>query len=499
MRRCLGASRRRIVRQLLVESLVVSCAGGVFGLLFATWAISLLRNGLAEQIPLIEYARLKPQVLLFSLTVTLLTGVLFGLAPAVRGVRGSLQQAIKQGGRVSPSRASRRLGDTLVITQIALSLVLLAGAMLLVRSFKNLTSTDPGFVADRVVSATVSLPDSRYVDDNQTRAFYSHLMERLPHIPGVESAALCQVVPFSGGGGGYAFTVEGYIPARDEPARDAWRRSVTPNYFDTLGIKLLRGRVFESSDTPTTPLVAIIDEKLARHYWIGGDPLGKRIKLGGQTSNAPWLTVVGVVRSVKNRRLDEDPKYYIYQPFSQWPRRETSIVARTSTEPTQVVSALRREVKALDPELPLFDVATVAETVRRSVTTRLLASSLLTIFAITALLLAVIGIYGVISLNVNNRINEFGIRMALGAPPGNIRRLVVSEGMRVAVIGAAVGLVAALLLTRLLENLLHGISSTDPLTFIAVTGVLTIASLVASYIPARRATKVDPLVALRYE
>lgn len=499
VRRCLGASRLRIVQQLLVESLTISVAGGLLGVLFGAWAISLLRSGLADQIPLIEFAKLKPEVLLFSLAVTLLTGILFGLAPAVRGARGSLQQAIKQGGRSSPSKASRRLGDTLVVTQIALSLVLLTGAMLLVRSFRNLTSVDPGFVPAKILSATVSLPESRYVDDNQTRAFYDQLMERVPHIPGVEAAALCQVVPFSGGGGGYSFTAEGYVPAPGEPARDAWRRSVTIEYFDTMGIKVLRGRRFETSDTATTPLVTIIDEKLAHHYWANADPLGKRIKLGGQTSSAPWLTVVGVVRSVKNRKLDEDAKYYIYQPFSQWPRRETSIVVRTSTDPNQIISALRTEVKALDSQLPLFDIATVEETVRRSTSTRLLASSLLTIFAITAVVLAVIGIYGVISLNVTNRINEFGIRMALGARPGNIRGLVIRDGLRVAIIGAAAGLIAAFLLTRLIENLLFGVSPTDPLTFVIVTGVLTIAALVASYIPARRATQVDPLAALRYE
>ena len=499
VRRCLGASRHRIVRQLMVESLTVAAVGGMLGLLLAAWSISVLRTALAHEVPLIESARLKPAVLLFTLAVTVLTGLLFGLAPAVRGTRGSLRQAIKQGGRVSTSRSSRRLGDTLVMTQIALALVLLTAAMLLVRSFKNLTSVDPGFVPDRILSATISLPESRYKDDNQTRAFYSRLMERVPHIPGIVSAALCQVVPFSGGGGGYSFTVEGYLPAPGEPARDAWRRSITPNYFDTMGIKLLSGRSFETSDRATTPLVTIIDEKLARHYWPNGNSLGKRIKLGGQTSNAPWLTVVGVVRSVKNRRLDEDTKYYIYQPFEQWPRHETSVVVRTSTQQAEVVSALRRELKTLDPELPLFDIATVEDTVRKSVSTKLLASSLLTIFAVSALALAVIGIYGVISLNVNNRINEFGIRMALGAQPGNIRRLVVNDGMRVVLIGAVAGIGAALLLTRLLQNLLYGVSPTDPLTFVSVTGVLTIVAFVASYIPARRATKVDPLVALRYE
>ena len=499
LRRCLGASRIRLVRQLLVESLLVAFVGGMLGLLVAAWSIKLLKTGLAEQIPLIESAHLRPEVLLFTIALTILTGLLFGLAPALQGVRGSLHDGIKAGGRVSISKGSRRLGDALVAVQIALSLILLTGAMLLVRSFKNLTSVDPGFVADRVLSGTISLPESRYVDDNQTRAFFSGLLERVAQTPGVESASLCQVVPFSGGGGGYAFTAEGYVPAAGEPARDAWRRSVTPNYFDTMGIKLTRGRPFESSDTPNTQLVTIVDEKLAHHYWANADPIGKRIKLGGQTSNAPWLTIVGVVRSVKNRQLDEDAKFYIYQPYSQWSRRETSLVVRTSVQPTAVVSALRNDLAALDPQLPLYDVQTVEETVRRSVSTKLLASSLLTIFAITALMLAVIGIYGVISLNVSNRINEFGIRMALGAQPSNIHLLVMRDGMLVALIGVGAGLFIASLLTRLLANLLYGISPTDPFTFAAVSVVLSLAALSATYVPARRATKVDPLVALRYE
>jgi putative ABC transport system permease protein len=499
VRRCLGASRTRIITQLITESLLLAVIGGILGLLFASWGVSLLREALATQIPLIESARLNPQVLVFTFTVSLLTGVLFGLAPAVRGARISLQDAIKEGARGSASRATKRLGDVLVISQIALSLVLLTSALLLLRSFKNLTSVDPGFVAEHRLSATLSLPESRYTDENQIRTFYAQLMDRLPQIPGVRSAALCQVVPFSGGGGGYSFTVEGYVPGPGEPARDAWRRSVTPNYFDTMGISLLRGRYFESSDAPDTTLVAIVDEKLAREYWPNDDPIGKRLKLGGQTSKVPWLTIVGVVRSVKNRRLDEDAKFYVYQPFSQWPRAETSIVLNTTIEPKQVVAGLRTQVAALDPSLPIFDITTVEESVARSVNTKLLASTLLAIFAITALLLAVIGIYGVISLNVTNRINEFGIRMALGAQPGNVRTLVLGEGMRVAAIGGAVGLLVALMLTRLLEKLLFGVTPTDPLTFAAVTAVLTIASLLASYVPARRATKVDPLVALRYE
>jgi len=499
LRRCLGASPTRIVRQLMTESLLLATLGGAGGLLLATWGIAVLRSLLATQLPLVDSVRMNPKILLFASAITLVTGLLFGLAPALRGSRLNLQETIKEGARGSTSRSSRRLGDAFVISQIALSLVLLIGATLLVRSFRNLISVDPGFSAHKVLSSRISLPESRYADAVQVRGFFNQLLERVQRLPGVSSAALCQVVPFSGGGGGYAFTVEGYQPKTDEPARDTWRRSVTPDYFATMGIKVLNGRQFENSDTETSQRVVVVDEKLAREYWPNEEPVGKRIKFGNVTSQSPWLTIIGVVRSVKNRRLDEDAKFYIYQPFSQWAPRETSIVVRTTIEPMALTASVRSQVAALDSELPLFDITTVDESVARSVSTKRLSSGLLLAFAVTALLLAVIGIYGVISLNVNNRTNEFGIRLALGAQPRNVLRLVLGQGMRVAAVGVAIGIGAALLLTRLMETLLFGVTPTDPLTFFTVAVVLALAALVAAYIPARRATKVDPLVALRYE
>jgi putative ABC transport system permease protein len=499
LRLCLGASRMRIVRQLITESLLLATLGGVCGLLLASWGVVVLRKLLAGQVPLIESARLSPKVLLFTFAVSLLTGILFGIAPALRGARLNLQDGVKEGARGSTSRHSRKLGDAFVMSQIAMSLILLIGAGLIVRSFRNLISVDPGFAAQNVLSASLSLPQSRYTNETHVRSFYSQLLERAQQVPGVETAALCQVVPFSGGGGGYAFTVERYQPKAGEPARDAWRRSVTPDYFTTLGIRVLKGRQFETTDREDSPLVAMVDEKLAREYWSDGNPVGKRIRLGGPTSKAPWLTIVGVVRSVKNRRLDEDAKFYVYQPFFQWAPRESSLVMRTSVDPESITASLRNEVATLDPELPLFDITTVEDSVARSVATKRFASGLLMAFASTALLLAIIGVYGVISLNVNSRTNEFGIRLALGAQPRNVLQLVLGQGMPVAALGIVIGIIAALSLTRLLENLLFGVTPTDPLTFVVVTGTLVVAALAASYIPARRATKVDPLVALRYE
>jgi putative ABC transport system permease protein len=499
LRRCLGASSLRIVRQLLTESLLLAVIGGGLGLLLAAWGVVLLRSLLANEMPLIEVVRVDPGVLLFGVTISLFTGVLFGLAPALKSARLNLQEAIKEGARGSASKSSRRLNDAFVISQIALSLVLLVGALLLVRSFRNLTAVDPGFSAHNVLSASLTPPQQRYGDDQRVRAFYDELLARAQRLPGVTSAALCQIVPFSGGGGGYPFSVEGYEARPGEPAHVSWRRSITPDYFKTMGIRVLQGRAFENTDRDSTPLVAIVDEKLARRYWPSADPLGRRIKIGGATSSAPWLTVVGVVSSVKNRQLDEDARYYIYQPFSQWVRRENSIVLRSTGDPSTLVAGLRSQVAALDSDLPLFDVTTIDDSVARSVTSKKLSSMLLLSFAVTALLLAVIGIYGVISLSVNHRTNEFGIRLALGAQPRNVLQLVLSQGLRVAVIGLAIGVVAAFMLTRLMRSLLFGVSATDPFTFVGVALLLALAALAAAYLPARRATKVDPLIALRYE
>lgn len=499
LRRCLGAAPLRILRQLLTESVLLSVIGGVLGLLLATWAIALIQSLLGSEIPMAESVRLDTKVLLFAVGISMLTGIIFGLAPALRGSRLNLQETIKEGPRVSASRGSRRLGNAFVVSQIALSLVLLIGAALLVRSFRNLVAVDPGFRPQNVLSATVSLPKANYPEDSQIHAFYNELLTRVQHSAGVTSAALCQIVPFSGGGGGYAFTVEGYTPREREPARHTWRRSVTPDYFSTMGISLLRGRPFNASDKQDSPLVTIVDEKMAAQYWPNEDPIGKRLRLGGPTSNAPWLTIVGVVRSVKNRRLDENASFYVYQPFMQWPQRETSIVVKTSGDPLAVTSTLRGHVGALDPLLPLFEVTTLEDSVARTVSARRLASMLLVGFAVTALLLAAIGIYGVISLNVNNRTNEFGIRLALGAQPRDVLKMVVFSGLRVAVAGMGIGVAAAFALTRLMERMLFGVSPTDPVTFVLVAGVLVLVALAASFIPARRATKVDPLIALRYE
>ncbi len=490
VRQCLGASSWRIARQTLTESLLLSFAGTLVGILIAVWIVTGLKSLVSSQLPHVESARIDATVLLFTTAIMLVTGVLCGLVPALRGARINLQDAIKEGARGS-SGANRRLNNAFVVSQLALSLVLLIGAALFLQSFRNLLSVNPGFSADNVLMARVALPEQRYSKE-QAESFYQQLRQNVSSVPGVQAVELCQVVPFSGDGQGGPFTVEGVA---QEHERVAWLRSSTPGYFAAMGMPILKGRGFESSDTGTSLPVAIVDEKLAQMYSPDGDLVGRRLRIGG----GPWLTIVGVVPNVKNRKLDEEPWPYVYRPYSQWIRRETMLVVRTSVDATALAGNVRQEVAKLDPELPLSKVSTIQQAMDRSLVTTRLTNSLLAGFAATALLLALTGIYGVMSLNVANRKNEFGIRLALGAQRSNVLRLILSQGLRLAVAGVALGLLGAIAFTRLLKGLLFGISATDPWTFAVIAMLLVGVALLACWLPARRATKVDPLEALRYE
>lgn len=499
IRNCLGASRRRIIGQLLIESLLLSLIGAAGGLLLAAWGVEGIKSWSAANIPRLDQVRFDWAVLLFTAGAAVLTGLVCGLAPALRASRVNLQEALKEGARGTASGSSKRLNNAFVIAQIALSLVLLIGAGLLLTSFRKLLSVDPGFRSENVLSGRLELPENKYAAPVQVRNFYNQLIERVRNLPGVRAAGLCNVVPFSGGGDGEEFTVEGQEAGPGDPVQVTWFRSATPGYFLATGIPILKGRVFADSDTETSQRVAIVDEKIARTYWPNEDPIGKRVRVGRANIGNPWLTVVGVVASVKNRKLDEDARFYLYQPFSQSIDRETSLVIRSEKNPEALIAAVRGEVQALDPELPLYKVETLEQAVARSLSTKRLTNLLLAGFAATALLLAALGIYGVMSLNVTSRINEFGIRLALGAQPRDLLRLVISQGMSLALTGVALGLAVAFGLTRFLESLLFGVSSTDPTTFAVVALLLTGVALLACYVPARRATRVDPMAALRYE
>ena len=488
VRQCLGASAMRIARQTLTESLLLSFIGALAGILIAIWIVSALKSFVSSQIPHIESVSVDSTVLLFTTAIMLFTGV---LAPALRGARVNLQEAIKAGVRSSASGSSRRLNNIFVVSQLALSLVLLIGAALFLQSFRNLLSVNPGFRAENMLMAELALPEQKYPDKAQVESFYQQLRQGVRNVPGVEAVELCQVVPFSGDGQGGPFNVEGV----EEEAKVAWLRSSTPGYFAAMGMPILKGRGFETSDTASSLPVAIVDEKLARRYSPDGDLTGRRIRIG----DGPWMAIVGVVPSVKNRKLDEDAWPYIYRPYSQWIRRESMLVVRTAVDPAIVVGNVRQEVAKLDPELPLANVSTIQRAIDRSLVTTRLTNWLLAGFAATALLLALTGIYGVMSLNVANRRNEFGIRLALGAQRSNVLRMMLGHGLRLAVVGVGLGLLAAVAFTRLLKGLLFGISASDPLTFAAIAILLAGVALLACWIPARRATKVDPLEALRYE
>ena len=490
LQHCLGASVVRIGRAALIESSILACSGTVVGLLIATWALAGMRSMDSTRIPHIESVRIDLPVLLFAIGLAFLTSLLCGLVPAWQSARVNLQDAIKQSARVSESAAVRRTKNAFVVSQLALSLVLLVGAALLLQSFRNLLAINPGFRAHNVLMASIGLPKSRYTKA-QARSFYELMLTHLRSLPGVQAAELCNVVPFSGDGQGGPFKVEG----RDnEPPKVAWMRSVTPGYFSAMGMPILAGRQFQSQDEEHSLPVAIVDETLARTYWPQGDSLGKRIQLDGS-----WITIVGVVPNVKNRKLDEPARPYIYRPFSQWVRHETRLIVRTANDPASLISNIRQQVAALDSELPLSDVSTIEQAMARSVGTTRVTNWLLIAFAAIALLLAMMGIYGVISVNVAGRTNEFGVRLALGAQTGNLLRMVLTQGLTLAVIGVAIGVPVAIALTRLMQSFLFGISATDLFTFVIISAVVLLIALLACYLPARRATKVDPLVALRYE
>jgi putative ABC transport system permease protein len=495
LRQCLGASAPRIARQMLTESLLLAFAGAAGGLVLAAWSVDAFRGLSAVNIPRLELVRLDWTVLLFALAITLFTGLLCGLAPALRSVRINLQAAIKEGVRGSASGSHRRLNNTFVVAQLALSLVLLIGAALLLQSFKNLLAVNPGFQPEQLLMGQLLLPANRYAGNAQILSFYDQLLERVRALPGVRAAGISQVSPFSGRGQGGPFTLEGQEHREGDPVKLAQLRRVTPDYFTAMGMPILQGRMFAPTDTETAPPVAIVDELLARAHWPQGNPLGRQLRVGG----GPWLTIVGVVPSVKFRSLNEDTRPHIYRPMPQWMSRGAALVIRTSNDSAALIPAVRREIARLDAELPLFKVSTVEEAMAQTLGTKRLTNLLLTGFAALALLLALLGIYGVMSLNVGSRTNEFGIRLALGARGADLLRLVVGHGMRLTLVGVALGLGGAYGLTRLLETLLFGVKATDPLIFAGVALVLSVTALAACYIPARRATKIDPLTALRHE
>jgi putative ABC transport system permease protein len=497
IRAALGAGRTRIFRQLLAESVLLALLGGAAGLLIGSFGISGLNGLIPAEFQGTVTISLDRWVLGFTLLVSIATGIIFGLAPALRASRTDLNESLKEGGRTSAAASERRLSrNFLAAFEIALALVLLAGAGLVIRSFRRLLQVNPGFATQHVLTMQLDLPQSSYPKDTQIANFYYRLIERVQNLPGVESVGLVTPLPLTAHGWQGDFDIEGQpLPAPGHFPNSDYH-TVSPGYFRTIGIPLLRGRLFAESDNHRVPLVAVVSENFARRYWPHEDPIGRRFQLG---TGSPWISVIGVVGDTKQYGLTSRTRTEFYLSYLQRPLSYMTVVVRTATSPLALTGEVRRQVSDLDKDVPVFNIRSMDQLLDESVSPQRMTMLLLGIFSALAMLLAAVGIYGVVSYSVSRRTHEIGIRMALGARQGDVLRLVLGEGMKLALIGVGCGIVAALGLTRLMASLLYDVKPTDPFTFVLVSLLLAGVTLLACYIPARRAAKVDPTVALRYE
>src|SRR5215204_5105330 len=501
VRTALGASRWRVVRQLLTESVLLSLAGGGVGLLLAMWGVDLLLRLNDNKIPRAAEIGLDRNVLLFTLGVSVLTGIIFGLAPAFQTSNVNLHDTLKEGGRSGRGGVRRGVRNALVIAEMAFAVILLVGAGLLIRSFVRLQQVNPGFEPRGVLAMQVSLPGSKYKEGTLRAAFDRQVLEVVRALPGVKSAATTTTLPMSGFNQSGSFQIEGrqIPPGESSPHGDRWMPS--DDYFQTMGVPLVKGRFFDARDTADSPPVAIVSEALARKYWPGEEPVGKRITFNRipNTQDPLWREIVGVVGHVRNEGLEGESRGQYYVPYAQRPNSpDLFIVVRTDGDPASLAPSVRGAVASVDRDLPVYRVTTMEKMVAESLMERRFSMFLFGVFAALALALAVVGLYGVMSYGVAQRTHEIGLRLALGAQGRDVLRMVVGQGMGLVAVGLGIGLVGAFLLTRLMSSLLYGVSAADPLTYAGITLLLGAVALLASYIPARRATKVDPMVALRY-
>ena len=501
IRAALGASRWRIVRQLLAESLLLSSAGGALGLLLAWWGIDVLVALSPDGTARLGEIKLDSTVFGFTLLISLATGVLFGLTPALQSSRPDLNEVLKEGSRGSTDGVRRaRMRNLLVVFEVALTLVLMAGAGLMLKSFYRLSHVNPGFNASNLLTMEITLPDTKYPKRPEILAFYDRLLQQVGTVPEVQAVAAVDVLPLSGNNSSTTVTIEGQPPAPPGERPNANRRSITPDYFRAMGMSLLEGRAFTANDTEQATRVTIVNETMARKFWPGQDVLGKRFKIGAPDRNTnPWLEIVGIVADIKHTSLDEEARQEMYLPCAQSPVRGMTLVARTSTDPLDMAAVLRNQVLAVDPDQPVGSVASMEQLRDRSLAPRRFSMLLLAVFAAVAVILAAVGIYGVISYSVVQRTHEIGIRMALGAQTGDVLKQVVGKGMSMVLIGVAIGIGAAIGLTHLISRLLYEVSPTDATTYVVISLVLAGVALGACFVPARRAARLDPLVALKYE
>ena len=499
-RTALGAGRWRIVRQLLTESLLLSVIGGALGLLLAKWGMGVLLKLAPQGLPRMTNVSLDGRALAFTAGITLLTGVVFGLVPALQASKPNLNETLKDAGRGSSEGGRRQLiRSTLVVLEVATALVLLVGAGLMIKSFWRLQKVDPGFNPNNAMTVEVQLPPKKYKEDKQQVAFFQQLIEKVAALPGVQAVGAGNVIPLSDNDFVLAFEIDGRPPVPPGATQSTNYYSVSADYFKAMGIPLIRGRLLAPTDTSESPHVAVINETMATKLFPDEDPIGKRMTFGRRDKNPDWYEIVGIVGDVKHYGLDQATTMQTYEPYTQQTFSYMTLVVRTAGDPTMLSTAIRGEVLSLDKEQPVSSMKTLNQLFSTSVAQQQFSMLLLGVFAAVALVLAAVGIYGVLSYAVTQRTHEIGIRMALGAGQGDVLRLVVGKGMLLTVIGVLGGLAAAFGLTRLMASLLFGVTATDAATFLSVASVLIAVALLACYIPARRATKVDPLVALRYE
>ncbi|HET7025375.1 MAG TPA: ABC transporter permease, partial [Gemmatimonadales bacterium] len=502
VRVALGASPRRLMQHLLTESIVLAVAGGALGILLAMWGVPALLALTNGALPGTAVVRMSGSVLIFAIAVSLGTGVIFGMMPARQMARNDLHGSLKEGGRgAAGDRANLRLRRSLVVSTVALALTLLIGAGLLIRSFGRLVGVDPGFNPDHVLTFTISLPQTAYPNDTVRTALWNRLTSAIATTAGVRSVGATSNIPFGGNWSTSSFNVEG-VPRLTNGAPGPWGdiRIVTPDFLPTMQARLIEGRQFTDADRDGAPLVAIVDDQLAHRYWPNADAIGKRITYDNLTDSVVhWIQIVGVVGHLAHEGLDASKRTQVYLSAAQAGRSGLTFAVRTSGDPLGAVNAIRSVVQSVDPNLAMANVNTMTALVESSTGPRRFAMLLLGGFAALALTLAAIGLYGVMSYTVTQRTRELGVRVALGAEAGQVLGLVLGQGLRLALIGVGIGLVTSLLMTRFLSGLLYDLSTTDPTTFAVLSALLVLVALLASYLPARRATKVDPMVALRAE
>jgi len=503
VRAALGAGRARLVRQMLTESALLASAGCALGLAIAFWALRLLHASLPELLivtqPNVLDLGIDRLTLGFTIAVAAISALLFGGIPAIRAGRASTSDTLKSGGHGAAGVPHRGLRAALMVGEVALSLVLLVAAGLLVRTFGQLQKIDPGFNADRVLTMTITLPEYRYEDGGAQRRFFLAAADAVARVPGVRTAGFVNVLPFSTYNRGTRYVIEGDAPPEPgrEPATDY--RIVTDGYFATLAIPIAEGRGFDSRDRDGTDRVAIVNRTLARRAFGETSPIGRRIRAGRVSSNEPWMTIVGVAGDVRHSDITGRAEAELYVPLSQAPTDMMMLAAKTNGDPDDLAGAVQRAISSIDPLQPVYHVKPLQRLVNEALLPHTSAMSMMAMFAVLALLLATVGIYGVVSYVVSQQAREFGVRLALGASPGGLTRLVLRRGLSLAVLGTVIGAAGALGVTRLLSGILYGVTATDWPTYVIVAAGLLLTAALACYIPARRVTQLDPSVVLRSE